>query len=222
MGEFLDLPSEATQRSCYRQFYKATSSTALKLAVCAVCGRERDQLPDKVSSLNIKEIPSPSQLAPQQSHPEHTLFDGMLLQPEGLVHRSGHLFANVCNECLRDLRKQASLPPWFVLANNLWVRAVLVELSSLTFLEQLLIAHLYPQVYVFKLFPKSGGGTTAGLQRGIHGNVSTYELNAHSMTDMVEGRLMPRPLAVLPSLITITYVGVRQIPKNWLHSTFRV
>ena len=146
----------------------------------------------------------------------------MLLQPEGLVHRGDRLFTNVCDECIRDLRKQAPLPPKFSLANNLWVGAVPTELSSLTFPEQLLIAHLYPRVYVFKLFPKSGAGATAGLQRGMRGNVSTYELNVHSMTDMVEGKLMPRPLAVLPSLIAITYIGVGRIPKNWLHSTFRV
>lgn len=221
-GEFLDLPSEAIRKSCYRQFYEATSNAALKLAVCAVCGRERDCQSDGVSSLDVKEIPSPSRLAPQQSHPKHTLFDGMLLQPEGLVRRGDRLFANTCNECIRDLRKQALLPPRFSLANNLWVGAVPTELSCLTFPEQLLIAHLYPRVYVFKLFPKSGGGAAAGLQRGMRGNVSTYELNVHSMTEMVEGKLMPRPLAVLPSLIAITYIGAGRIPKNWLHSTFRV
>ena len=221
-GEFLDIPSEAVRKSCYREFYEATSNSALKLVVCAVCGRERDHRPDGVSSLDLKEIPSPSRLAPQQLHPEHTLFHGMLLQPEGLLHRDGRSFANVCDECMRDLRRQATLPPRFSLANNLWVGAVPTELSSLTFPEQLLIAHLYPRVYVFELFPKSGGGTTAGLQRGMRGNVSTYELNVHAMTKMVEGKLMPRPLAVLSSLIAITYIGVGRIPKNWLHLTFRV
>jgi len=33
---------------------------------------------------------------------------------------------------------------------------------------------------------------------------------------------MPRPLAVLSSLISVTYIGVGKLPKNWLHSTFRV
>lgn len=220
-GDFLELPSEATRKSCYRQFHEATSNAALKLVVCAVCGREQGHQPDKVSSMDTKEIPSPSRLAPQQPHPKHTLFDGMLLQPEGLVHDSGRSVANVCDECLRDLRKQVDLPPRFSLANNLWVGAVPVELSSLTFPEQLLISHLYPPVYVFKLFPKSGGAT-AGLQCRMRGNVSTYELNVYSMTEMVEGKLMPRPLAVLPSLIMITYIGIGRIPKNWLHSTFRV
>lgn len=222
LGEFLELPSEAVRKLCYCEFYLATSNAELKLVVCAVCGRERDQWPDKVSQPDLKEIPSPSRLAPQQLHPKHTLFDGMLLQPEGLVQRDGYTAANVCDKCLRDLRKQTIHPPRFSLANNLWVGAIPTKLSSLTFPEQLLIAHLCPRVYVFKLFPKSGGGATDGLQRGMRGNVSTYELNVHAMTKMVEGKLMPRPLAVLSSLIAITYIGAGRISKNLLHSTFRV
>ena len=54
------------------------------------------------------------------------------------------------------------------------------------------------------------------------GNVSTYELNVEAMTKMVEGKLMPRPVEVLSSLIAITYIGVGRLPKSWLHSTFRV
>ena len=108
------------------------------------------------------------------------------------------------------------------LVNNLWVGPVPAELGCLTFPEQLLIAHVYPRVYVFKLFPKSGGGPTDGMQRGMRGNVSTYELSVGAMTAMVEGKLMPRSPTVLPSLITITYIGAGKIPKKWLHSTFRL
>jgi len=56
----------------------------------------------------------------------------------------------------------------------------------------------------------------------MRGNVSTYELNVDAMAAMVEGKLMPRPAAVLSSLIAITYIGAGRIPKNWIHSTFRV
>jgi hypothetical protein len=182
------------------------------------CGRQ----PDKVSSVALDKIPSPSRLIPHQPHQQHTLFDGMLLQPEGITRQGEDSVANVCGECLRDLRKETQLPPKFSLANNLWVGAVPVELGCLTFPEQLLIAHLYPRVYVFKLFPKSGGGPTDGMQRGMRGNVSTYELNVEAMTTMVEGKLMPRLPAILPSLIAITYIGAGNIPKKWLHSTFRV
>ena len=221
-GEFLELPSDAVLRSCYRQFYEATSNAALEHVVCAVCSLERGRQLGGVSSVDLENIPSPSRLAPHKSHPDHTLFDGMLLAPEGIFHQEGRSIANVCRECLGDLTKASPLPPKFSLANNLWIGAVPAVLSSLTFPEQLLIAHLYPRVYVFKLFPKSGGGSVDGLQRGMRGNVSTYELNIGAVAAMVEGKLMPRPPAILSSLIAITYIGVGRIPKNWVHSTFRV
>lgn len=221
-GEFLELPSDAALRSCYRQFYEATSNAALEHVICAVCARERGRQLDGVSGVDIGDIPSPSRLAPHQTHPDHTLFGGMLLAPEGVIHQGERSIANICRECLGDLKKPLSLPPKFSLANNLWVGAVPTELRTLTFPEQLLIAHLYPRVYVFKLFPKSGAGSAAGLQRGMRGNVSTYELNVDAMAAMVEGQLMPRPPALLSSLIAITYIGAGRISKNWIHSTFRV
>lgn len=221
-GEFLELPSAANQKSCYRQFYEATSNTALELVVCAVCARERGRKPDDVTSMTLDKIPSPSRLVPSQPHQQHTLFGGMLLQPEGITHQGERPTVNICGECVRDLQKATKLPPKFSLANNLWVGSVPAELGCLTFPEQLLIAHLYPRVYVFKLFPKSGGGPTDGMQRGMRGNVSTYELNVKEVTEMVEGNLMPRAPKVLASLIAITYIGVGNIPKKWLHSTFRV
>ena len=221
-GEFLELPSDTALRSCYRQFYRATSNAALEHMVCAVCARERGCQLDDVENINLEDIPSSSRLVPHQPHPEHTLFDGMLLSPKGVIHQDGRHVANVCRECLGDLKKSSSLPPKFSLANNLWIGEVPTELSTLTFPEQLLIAHLYPRVYVFKLFPKSGAGPVEGLQRGMRGNVSTYELNAGAVAAMVEGKLMPRPPSVLSSLIAITYIGIGHVPKNWIHSTFRV
>ena len=220
--EFLELPSEAVRKSCYRQFYEATSNAALALVVCAVCARERGLVPDDVSSIPLAKIPSPSRLIPGQPHQQHTLFNGMLLQPEGIERRGDRSVATICRECLHDLQKETQLPPKFSLANNLWVGPVPADLGCLTFPEQLLIAHLYPRVYVFKLFPKSGGGPMDGMQRGMRGNVSTYELNVEAMVAMVEGDLMPHPPTVLASLIAITYIGVGSIPKEWLHSTFRV
>ena len=38
----------------------------------------------------------------------------------------------------------------------------------------------------------------------------------------VQGKLMPRPPAILASLITVTFIAVGQIPKKWLHSVFCV
>jgi len=221
-NEFLELPSDDVIRNCYRQFYEATSNSALKMVVCAVCGRERDHHPDNVVAFHLQDIPSPSRLFPSSPHDQQTLFNGMLLEPHGMSTIDGCTTVNVCGECLMDLRKDSPLPPRFSLANGLWVGHIPIELSSLTFPEQLLIAHLYPRVYVFKLYPKSGGGAAAELQRGMRGNVSTYELNVSAAAEMVEGALMPRRPSVLASLIAITYIGVGPLPQRWLRSMFRV
>ena len=48
---FLEVPSEAQVKQCYKQFYNATSPASLALDVCAVCTAEVNQLEDNVSKL---------------------------------------------------------------------------------------------------------------------------------------------------------------------------
>ncbi|KAJ6543482.1 hypothetical protein B0H10DRAFT_2389367 [Mycena sp. CBHHK59/15] len=57
---------------------------------------------------------------------------------------------------------------------------------------------------------------------GMKGTVSTYDLDTDGIAAMLAADLMPRPPAVLASLITITYTALGELPKNWLCSTFRV
>lgn len=66
---------------------------------------------------------------------------------------------------------------------------------DIRFPEQLLIAQLYPRVYIFKLFPKRSGGVrdVSALQNAMRGNVCTYDHNMDAISAMVEGQLMPRP-----------------------------
>ena len=54
------------------------------------------------------------------------------------------------------------------------------------------------------------------------GNVSSYELCIESMTAMVQGYWMPRPPAILASVISVTFIGLGDLPKQWLRTTFRV
>ena len=61
---------------------------------------------------------------------------------------------SVCKECLQDLKKDDRHPPKHPLANQLWIGRTPWAWDVLTFPEQLLIALVYPRVYVFKLFPK--------------------------------------------------------------------
>jgi hypothetical protein len=56
----------------------------------------------------------------------------------------------------------------------------------------------------------------------MRGNVSSYELNMDSVASMLEGNLMPRPPEILASIITITFIGVGNLPKRSLWNTFRV
>jgi hypothetical protein len=43
-----------------------------------------------------------------------------------------------------------------------------------------------------------------------------------SIVEMVGGHMMPHPGAVLASVLAITFIGSRKLPKEWLKSTFRV
>jgi len=95
---------------------------------------------------------------------------------------------------LDELRKPGDKPPRYSLANNLWIGRILWQFQVLTFPEQLLIAHLYPHVFIFKLFPKRQGGVrqASGLQNAMWGNVCTYDMSMDGIAKMVQGELMPR------------------------------
>lgn len=112
-------------------------------------------------------------------------------------------------------------PPRLSLANNLWIGAVPSVPEELSIPEQLLVSHLYPQVFVFKLYPKVGFlGNSSQLQQAMRGSVSTYELDLPGITAMLEGSLMPRPPAILASLISVTVIHHGPLPKNWLQNIF--
>lgn len=81
-----------------------------------------------------------------------------MLEPRGIVlGPSGDDQVQVCGSCQTELAKERSLPPKFSLANNLWIGRIPWELKKPTPPEQLLIAHVYPRVFVFKLYPKAMG-----------------------------------------------------------------
>ncbi len=226
INKFLDLPSDDHLKECYSQFYNATSNAATKDVICAVCAREISVTGDGISTLKIEDIPNPHRLRPTTSHPEHVLYTDMLLQAEGIEEVAGHgSTANVCHECLSDLHKrEPDLPPKLSLANDLWIGPVPHELQTLTLPEQMLIALVYPRVFVYKLYPKhlQFRPNVATLQRGMRGTVSSYDLDLEGAAAMIQGNLMPRPLSVLATVVSITFIGKGPMPKSWLHHTFRV
>lgn len=222
--KYLELPTEEEIKQCYKQFFEATSNKAVVAMVCGVCGQEVYTMEEKVATVPLSKVPHSERLAPHPPHPRHQLFNGMLLDPAGVLTEKG--LVHICGSCLRSLQKSSAKghPPRLSLANNLWIGPIPPELEPLSIPEQLLVALHYPRVYVFKLYPKNGlaGIDETTLQNAMRGTVSTYELDLDGMTEMLGGNLMPRRPAVLASLLTITFVGQGRLPKAWLHNTFRV
>ncbi|KAI0263900.1 hypothetical protein BC834DRAFT_826866 [Gloeopeniophorella convolvens] len=77
---------------------------------------------------------------------------------------------------------------------------------------------------VIKLFPKDGKifGGSQTLQSALRGNVTTFSMNMRDIVSMVEGHLLPQLPAVLPSVLSIAYVGPGVLSKDKLYKTFRV
>ncbi|THG97984.1 hypothetical protein EW026_g4134 [Hermanssonia centrifuga] len=224
--KYLDLASEAQLDQCFLEFIEATSNSAMKHVLCAVCAREVSVQEDNVHTLRSEDIPHAHRLIPSIPHPAHDLYNGMLLEPSGVFVRTEDCeeCVHLCGDCSKALSLDVPSPPPLSLANNLWIGRIPWELARLTVPEQLLVSLLHPRVFVFKLFPrdKDVRPEDAALQRAMRGNVSTYEQDVAGVAAMVEGRLMLRPASILSSIVTITYIGKDQLQKAWLHRTFRV
>ena len=219
-AKFLELPTEERVKECYRQFYKGMSNAAVEMSVCAVCAREASIQSDQVTVQRLADLPNSYQLIPRTAHTAHDLFEGRLLEPSGVSGGD----VKVCSNCQKELHSESDKPLALSLPNNLWIGRIPWELQVLTFPEQLLIALLYRRIYVFKLFPKDVHyrPEDSMLQRGMRGTVSTYDLNMDGAVSMVQGDLMPRLAAILPSVISVTFIGRGDLPKHWLRTTFRV
>lgn len=225
---FMALPSEDERKERYRQFYDATSNSAVRLGTCAVCARSQVVKESGQTIIALSAIPNSHLLHPKPDiiHPAQTLTQGMLLETSGLSRDENGIVsaASICAECHRGLSKPCGQsPPKYSLANNLWIGPTPLELRRLTAPEQLLIALLYPRVFVFKMWPKKADGvSTENLQRGMRGTVSTFEQDIHGVAAMTQGKLMPRPPAILASLMTVTFIAKGKLTKAWLYNTFRV
>ncbi|THV04792.1 hypothetical protein K435DRAFT_961790 [Dendrothele bispora CBS 962.96] len=142
-------------------------------------------------------------------HEDQFILHGMILDEEGVDFKDGDHTLNVCGTCSRELGRTVETPPPLSLANNLW-------------LGKQLIAHYYPRVCCVKLFPKNFSPSPELLQSAIRGTVTTYEQDMKGISSMIDGRLMPRPPAILASVITVSFIGKGKLPRKWLKSTFRV
>ena len=60
------------------------------------------------------------------------------------------------------------------------------------------------------------------FQHRMTGNVMLYNMNTNAIIMMLERQLILQPAIQLASVLAITYVGRKKLPKSWLKSTFRV
>jgi hypothetical protein len=135
-----------------RAFHAATSMSALRESVCGVCARRLNSQEYEIKAFPIDEIPNLHRLVPQNAHPNHTLYNGALLEPEGVdSDNQSRTMVNVCIDCLKPLQARAECIPRLSLAAGLWVGTAPIELNSLTLPEALLIANIYPWTFVCKL-----------------------------------------------------------------------
>ncbi|OCH88801.1 hypothetical protein OBBRIDRAFT_813456 [Obba rivulosa] len=88
--DFMQCPSPDDVKACYQQFFDATSAANLTQVVCGVCARE---VASKTSKLiKLYDLPHRERLAPSIRHVAHTLYDGCLLEPAGVVGESVQLY----------------------------------------------------------------------------------------------------------------------------------
>lgn len=218
---FLQLPTRQQVDQCRSAFLAATSNDALKTEVCVSCARRLGT--GSGESIKLDELPNRHQLVPAVPHFAHRLTNGMLLVAEHLSEANGVTEGWFCKDCTRAL--EANRLPALSLANRMWIGPIPIELSELTVPERSLIAKYHPRCFVYKLYPRNLWGSNqdrSTLQTALVGNVTTYALNLPQVVDMVAGRLLPRPLAILSSTIAVTMIWPGNIPPNWLKKTFRV
>jgi hypothetical protein len=220
VDKFLELPTDDEIKDCFRKFCTVTSNDGLREGICVVCAREcRDEGMEKSRLLNDPSIRT--LLVPSRHHPAHVLWHSALVLGNEVEELEDGYCAFICIECVTALQK-AKLPR-FALANDLWIGDTPYQLGTLTIPEQLLVARHYPRCYIFKLYPREGGQMPSeSLQRGMKGNISLYELNTKDVVKMLDGQMMPNAVSTLASVLAITFVGSKVLPKDWLKSTFRV
>ena len=218
-SKYLELPTKEEVQQCIRNYRESTSNEALQESVCVVCTRRRWTSDGSVHRLSAVTNLNLLRAVHEMAHADFR--DGVVLSREHVWTEEGQEVAWFCRECLKQLEKNCK--PRLSLANGLWIGPVPSQLSKLTVAERLLIALHYPRCYVYKLYPKGVRvADPSQLQRGMTGNVTTYPFNMQEIAGMLEGALLPRTPAILPSLVAVTYVGAGKVQKKWLRKLFQV
>lgn len=121
VNRFLELPTEDDILECYCQFHEATLNSALELLICSVCAQKISVQKDKPTVVHLKDLPNSQHLLPTYPHPKHNLYDGLLLELQGIVVEGDMVQVHICCKCLCDLQNSSNKPLQLLLANNLWI-----------------------------------------------------------------------------------------------------
>jgi hypothetical protein len=149
-------------------FLNATSASALKLRVCAVC--EGEKLQSKGCTLPIANLPN-----------AHVLHRNPLINEPCLyvedIDADGNVF--LCRACELSLNKQKP-PPCSIY--KIQLGALPDELKDLTFPEMMLISPVMCKSYVLKLVSFAG---PASAQRAVKGNCIAFMSDVQSVVKQV-------------------------------------
>lgn len=133
---FLSLPTDDERKACLEAFIQRTSNAALKMNVCVACAREMSASEGKIRALG--DLPNQRRLYPEAIHPQHTIWNGMLLLVEKTHSDSKGTHGWVCGDCFRSL--EGDRIPRLALANGMWIGQIPDVLRHLSIPEQMLIA----------------------------------------------------------------------------------
>jgi hypothetical protein len=60
------------------------------------------------------------------------------------------------------------------------------------------------------------------MYMGMAENASLFKMDTQEVVEMLNGQWMPSPVEMLASVITITFVGSKRLPMDWLMKMFQV
>lgn len=144
---------------------------------------------------DIQHIANKEQLQPDVLHEDQELMEGMLIEKKGCIIQDGKTHIQICSQCVDAMDSCTTGPPKFSLANNLWVGNMPWQFEVLMLPEELLLAWVFPRVFIIKLFPKRGHMEVEMMNSVLQGNVMTFSMNVPKVINMLKGNLMPQPPA---------------------------
>ena len=77
-------PSKQVVDAAIAEFIDQMNNIALAAGVCAICGCEMAAA--ELSPQHLNSIPNPHRLTLNAPHPNHDIYNGMLLHPPGLTN----------------------------------------------------------------------------------------------------------------------------------------